>query len=318
MNVLVTGAHGFVGRNLCVGPGPPAGVAVIRVRSSTARPRSLERGLATADVVFHLAGVNRPEKTRRLRDGQRRLHRARSARGWRPSAARPRSSCPRRSRPSSTTRTAVSKRAAEDVVRRYSETTGAAGVVYRLKNLFGKWCRPQLQLGHGHLLPQHRPRPADPDLRPRERRRPDVRRRRGGGVRWRNWTHGASAASFRMAARAAVVPARRWANWPALIQSFRDQRTTLQRARLLGPLRAGALRHLPVVPASQTTSPTTSTQRTDPRGTLAEFVKSAAFGQIFVSRTQARHHPRQPLPPHQGREVPGRRGRGDHPLPPHR
>lgn len=61
MKVLVTGSNGFIGKNLC---------SVLRRREDVEllvydldeRPDDLERGLEEAEAVFHLAGVNRPER----------------------------------------------------------------------------------------------------------------------------------------------------------------------------------------------------------------------------------------------------------------
>ena len=61
MKVLVTGAKGFVGRNLVVMLSKQSGVEIVGYDLDD--PASLlDEGLATADVIFHLAGVNRPEK----------------------------------------------------------------------------------------------------------------------------------------------------------------------------------------------------------------------------------------------------------------
>jgi len=59
-NILVTGASGFVGRNLSVALGRRTDV-VVRSFDVLDAPAALEAGLAVADVVYHLAGVNRPE-----------------------------------------------------------------------------------------------------------------------------------------------------------------------------------------------------------------------------------------------------------------
>ena len=61
MKVLVTGAAGFVGRNLSVMLGRQNNVEITGY--DLGDPRSVfDEGLKTSDVVFHLAGVNRPEK----------------------------------------------------------------------------------------------------------------------------------------------------------------------------------------------------------------------------------------------------------------
>jgi len=61
MNILVTGAKGFVGRNLGVvlARREPVKLYEYDLRTDDS---VLEEGLRQADVIFHLAGVNRPEK----------------------------------------------------------------------------------------------------------------------------------------------------------------------------------------------------------------------------------------------------------------
>ena len=58
-NILVTGAKGFVGRNLCAALRRQSGV-VLSEYDLDSSPEELQRALAAADVIFHLAGVNRP------------------------------------------------------------------------------------------------------------------------------------------------------------------------------------------------------------------------------------------------------------------
>ena len=60
MRVLVTGANGFVGRNLCLALGRMEGVEVLRYDLGNTRAE-LEEWAGTCDFVFHLAGVNRPK-----------------------------------------------------------------------------------------------------------------------------------------------------------------------------------------------------------------------------------------------------------------
>jgi len=59
-SILITGASGFVGRNLAVALGRRKDV-VLRTFDVQDTPADLEAALAVADVVYHLAGVNRPE-----------------------------------------------------------------------------------------------------------------------------------------------------------------------------------------------------------------------------------------------------------------
>ena len=60
MRVLVTGAKGFVGKNLCLALGRMEGVEVLRYDLGNTRAE-LEEWAGACDFVFHLAGVNRPK-----------------------------------------------------------------------------------------------------------------------------------------------------------------------------------------------------------------------------------------------------------------
>jgi UDP-2-acetamido-2,6-beta-L-arabino-hexul-4-ose reductase len=139
--VLVTGAKGFIGKNLVVVLKRRAGVHVIE-HDQDSPTGLLEEGLAKADVIFHLAGVNRPQRneeftegnfdlTRQICDALRRLDRL-------PLLVL-----------SSSTQAAMdnnpyglSKRQAEDAVIDFGRKAGASVFVFRLPGVFGKWCRP--------------------------------------------------------------------------------------------------------------------------------------------------------------------------------
>ena len=138
MRVLVTGAKGFVGRNLCLALSRMEDVEVLRYDLGNT-PEELAKWAGTCDFVFHLAGVNRPKDPAEFATGNTGFTEELLA------------LLERRPVPvllSSSIQAAldnpygVSKRAAEDAVRAYGARTGAAVFVYRLANVFGKWCRP--------------------------------------------------------------------------------------------------------------------------------------------------------------------------------
>ena len=140
MKILVTGADGFIGKNLCVSLAEQAGFEVLPVVRAT-DPAALESKVAQADAVIHLAGVNRPQDPAEFAAGNAdftaRLCQALLATG-RPIPVTFASSIQaERDNPYG-----LSKRTAEDHLRRYAEASGAPVALYRLANVFGKWSRP--------------------------------------------------------------------------------------------------------------------------------------------------------------------------------
>jgi UDP-2-acetamido-2,6-beta-L-arabino-hexul-4-ose reductase len=104
-------------------------------------PDDLRAGLETADIVYHLAGVNRPRFTEEFEIGNAELTRdiCRTLRelGRRPVIVMSSSIQAGLDNPYG-----VSKRHAEDALREFAAQSGAQVRIYRLKNVFGKWCRP--------------------------------------------------------------------------------------------------------------------------------------------------------------------------------
>ena len=156
MNVLITGANGFVGKNLtqrlyALRDGrdrtrPALRIDEVLLYTRETAPETLAAYCRSADFVVHLAGVNRPQDPEEFTTGNTDLTRTLLAQ-LRQSGNR----CPvllaSSIQASLTGRYAgspygQSKRAAEALLRAYSEQTGAQGLIYRFPNLFGKWCRP--------------------------------------------------------------------------------------------------------------------------------------------------------------------------------
>ena len=154
MNILVTGAKGFVGRNLVEnlktiqdGRNRTRNIAIgeIYEYDIDTDPALLKEYCRKADFVFNLAGVNRPQNQEEFMQGNfgfaSTLLDTLKACG---------NTCPVMIS-SSIQATCIgrydsdygrSKKAGEELVFAYGQETGAKVLVYRFPNLFGKWCRP--------------------------------------------------------------------------------------------------------------------------------------------------------------------------------
>lgn len=156
MKILVTGAKGFVGRNLCAqlnnikdGKARCYGdllVEAVYEYDVDSAPEALERYCADADFVFNLAGVNRPKEQSEFMEGNFGFASTLLA-----TLKRHGNHCPVMLSSSIQATLAGrfgnseygrSKKAGEDIFFSYAEETGAKVLVYRFPNLFGKWCRP--------------------------------------------------------------------------------------------------------------------------------------------------------------------------------
>lgn len=156
MRILVTGAKGFVGRNLCVqlnnikeGKAKCYGnIAVDEVfeYDIDSTPEELESYCREADFVFNLAGVNRPQNAEEFMQGNFGF-----ASTLLDTLKKFGNRCPVMLS-SSIQATLIgryaegdygkSKKAGEELFFDYGKETGAKVLVYRFPNLFGKWCRP--------------------------------------------------------------------------------------------------------------------------------------------------------------------------------
>lgn len=151
MKVLVTGAKGFVGKNLCarlknIKDGkcriyPGLEIDEVMEYDIDTPEEQLKEFCAKADFVFNLAGVNRPKNPEEFMSGNFGFA-SRLLNTLKEESNR----CPVMI--SSSTQAALdnpygeSKRAGEQLMRDYSAQTGAKVLIYRFPNLFGKWCRP--------------------------------------------------------------------------------------------------------------------------------------------------------------------------------
>jgi UDP-2-acetamido-2,6-beta-L-arabino-hexul-4-ose reductase len=309
MKVLVTGSAGFIGKHLMEALGRREGVTALGFDVGHP-PEQLEQGLAEADFIFHLAGVNRPKSIGEFKSGNAdfteslcaRLLEIRGKTGSLTSEPRP--------LPlfvlSSSVQAAldnpygISKRQAERAVEEYarraaeipapcSPLLAPRSIIFRLKNVFGKWCRPNynsVTATFCHNIAHDLPITiSDPDHELELVYIDDViaaflsvldvpevsgQRSEASNTEYREVPRSFKVTLGELAAR---------------IHSFRDSRTTLVMPSLDDALtRCLYATYLSYLDGSEFAYPLF--QRHDNRGVLAEFVKSPTFGQIFVSRTK--------------------------------
>ena len=157
MKILVTGAKGFVGRNLCaqlknIRDGKakwynlPEPIEAIYEYDIDSTPEELDCWCQDCTFVFNLAGVNRPQDPKEFMKGNFGF-----ATTLLNTLKKYKNNCPVMISSSiqatlagrfGTSEYGKSKKAGEGLMFQYSEETGAKVLVYRFPNLFGKWCRP--------------------------------------------------------------------------------------------------------------------------------------------------------------------------------
>ncbi len=156
MRILVTGAKGFVGRNLCAqldnikaGKAKCYGDLVVDEvfeYDLDSTPEQLDGWCRKCDFVFNLAGVNRPKDPKEFMEGNFGF-----ATVLLNTLKKYKNTCPVMISSSiqatlagrfGTSEYGKSKKSGEELMFQYSHDTGAKVLVYRFPNLYGKWCRP--------------------------------------------------------------------------------------------------------------------------------------------------------------------------------
>lgn len=140
MKVLVTGANGFIGKNLLIHLRERAGIEVLSFLRTESLHMLAEK-VRAADFIFHLAGVNRPQTESEFTEGNADLTRALCDAVQSSGRSIPilYTSSIQAERANAY---GVSKLMAEDALRALEATAGVPVYIYRLPNVFGKWCRP--------------------------------------------------------------------------------------------------------------------------------------------------------------------------------
>ena len=278
-NVLVTGSRGFVGQNLCV---------VLR-RMETVQLQEYDLGMPAlhlkeavnrTDVIIHLAGVNRPQTEEEFWIGNTNsteeicniCHQL----GRTPKIVLSSSVQAELDNPYG-----LSKRGAEEVLRKFADETGCECVVYCLKNLFGKWCRPNynsVTATFCHNIAHGLPIQIDDPGKELE-------------LTYIDDVVEAFVAEIQPGSPGFRVAPPLFATRVSLgelaekVQSFRDMRSNLLLPNFTGAFdRALYATYLSYLEEGEFGYNLEA--RSDQRGSLAEFLKSPAMGQIFISRTR--------------------------------
>lgn len=140
MNILITGARGFIGRNLLAELQNKKYNNIFAYDRGT-DPACLDEYCKEADFVFHLAGVNRPKEQSEFMEGNfgftsTLLDLLKKHKNFCPvmiaSSIQAELNNPY----------GESKKSGEDLLFNYSKETGAKALVYRFPNVFGKWSKP--------------------------------------------------------------------------------------------------------------------------------------------------------------------------------
>ena len=281
-NILITGARGFLGRNLIAHLSQREDVKLFLFDLENSEAE-LREWVLRADVVFHLAGVNRTADVEQFETGNagftQTLVDAIRATGRKPHVIVSSSIQAALDNPYGT-----SKRHGEEVLAAFAEETGTPLSIFRLKNVFGKWCRPNYNSvtatfchNIAHDLPiqvSNRDHEIElvcvDDVVEAFIAESDAPPERDGFVVQPDPIPSYSLTLGDLAGR---------------IEFFREMQETLLipdfSIRFNQQLYATYLSHVP--PEHWRYGPEI---RSDDRGNLAELVKSPHFGQIFVSRTR--------------------------------
>jgi len=281
MKILVTGAKGFVGKNL-VAELRNRGYAEIFECDVDTTPEQLDEYTQQCEFVYHLAGVNRPENPADFMTGNfgftSTLLENLQKYGNKSPVLITSSIQAAQDNPYG-----KSKKAGEDLLFEYGRHQGVRVLVYRLNNLFGKWCRPNYNsvvATFCHNIANDLPITVnDPATQLRLCYIDDVVREFIAGLESKENQ------AFDGFCSVEKVHEIRLGQLADKLRAFRANRKTLVMPPLANELdRALYATLLSYYPKDQFGYPLD--MKHDNRGWLAEFIKADSFGQIFISKTK--------------------------------
>jgi UDP-2-acetamido-2,6-beta-L-arabino-hexul-4-ose reductase len=280
VRLVITGANGFVGSNLVTTLRRDDAINIIPVDIETSAAE-LEDALSHADFVIHLAGVNRPDTEDEFAAGNTDFTSTvcdlLAKHGRKIPVILSSSTQAELDNPYG-----VSKRAAEEIVEQYAKQHGGTALIYRLTNVFGKWCRPNYNSAVAtfcHNIARGLPvKISDRSNKVKLIHVDDV------------------IASFcaNLAAEhgPGVVMCEAGPEYTLTLGELVDQLESYRAMReslLVPDLEPGFVQKLYSTYLSYLEEDQFAynlKKNIDPRGSLAEFVKSSHFGQLFISRTK--------------------------------
>lgn len=280
MTTLVTGAAGFIGRHVVEAFCRKKDLRVIAYDLASGA-EDLEEGLRMANVIVHLAGVNRPKDPKEFETGNTEFTAGLCAKlraiGRTPLIIMTSSIQAILDNPYG-----VSKLRAEEALKEWATESGGRAVVFRLKNVFGKWCRPNYNsvtatfcYNIAHDLPISI---SDPTREMELVYIDDVveaimAAAMGHSAVGMEYHEVRASHRISLGELAAKIQSFRESRRTLVLPSFADEFTRRLYATYLSYLDGEAFGY-------------SLEQKSDPRGSLAEFLKSEHFGQIFISRTK--------------------------------
>ena len=140
MKVLVTGANGFIGKNLVARLNELNKYEIIKIDKDNTK-EELRNGVLEAEFIFHLAGINRPKDEKEFFEGNSGLT-GEIVNILKENNKNTSIAITSSIQADLDNAYGQSKKLAEEELLMYSATTRAKVFIYRLPNVFGKWCRP--------------------------------------------------------------------------------------------------------------------------------------------------------------------------------